>query len=61
MALKSIAQRWFINSFAVIFVILLAIVTGSGFVIHNFYYSSVRQSLKYRANSIKMALPEALS
>ncbi len=52
MALKSIAQRWFINSFAVIFVILLAIVTGSGFVIHNFYYSSVRQSLKYRANSV---------
>ena len=52
MAFKSIAQRWFINSFAVIFIILLAIVTGSGFVIHNFYYSSVRQSLKYRANSV---------
>lgn len=56
MALKSIAQRWFINSFAVIFVILLAIVTGSGFVIHNFYYSSVRQSLKYRANSVSSTM-----
>lgn len=56
MAFKSIAQRWFINSFAVTFVILLAIVTGSGFVIHNFYYSSVRQSLKYRANSVSSTM-----
>lgn len=48
---KSIAQRWFVNSFAVIFAILLAIVSISGIFIQNYYYSSVRQALNYRVNS----------
>ena len=38
MAIKSIAQRWFINSFTVVLVILVTIVAASGVLIHNFYY-----------------------
>ncbi|MDD6032483.1 MAG: HAMP domain-containing sensor histidine kinase [Oscillospiraceae bacterium] len=52
MAVKSIAQRWFINSFAVVLGILVAIVTASGVLIHNFYYSAVRQALRARASTV---------
>ena len=51
MGFKSIAQRWFVNSFAVIIAILLAVVTGAGIFIQNNYYSSVRQALNYKADS----------
>jgi len=50
-AFKSIAQRWFVNSFAVILAILLAVVAASGIFIRNYYYSSVRQALNYKAES----------
>ena len=52
MAIKSIAQRWFINSFTVVLVILVTIVAASGVLIHNFYYSAVRQALKARASTV---------
>ncbi len=51
MAFKSIAQRWFVNSFAVILAILLTVVAVSGIFIRNYYYSSVRQALNYKAES----------
>ncbi|MEG2597660.1 MAG: sensor histidine kinase, partial [Oscillospiraceae bacterium] len=56
MALKSIAQRWFINSFAVVFVILFAVVKSRGSVNNNLYYYYVKQSLKYRANSVSSTM-----
>ena len=45
MALKSITQRWFLNSFGVIFVILAMVVGISGVTIRNSYYASVREVL----------------
>ena len=56
MARKSIAQRWFLNSFLVVLAILTAIVTASGLLLHNFYYSAVRQSLKARASTVSSIL-----
>lgn len=52
MAIKSIAQRWFINSFVVVLAILVTIVTASGIVIHNYYYSAVEQALRARASTV---------
>lgn len=52
MAVKSIAQRWFINSFVVVLAILVSIVTASGILIHNYYYSAAEQALRARASTV---------
>lgn len=52
MALKSITQRWFLNTFGVIFVILTTVVVISGVTIHNSYYSSVREVLSKQASTV---------
>ena len=52
MALKSITQRWFLNSFGVIFVILAAVVAVSGVSIHNYYYSAVKEVLNNQASTV---------
>lgn len=56
MAMKSIAQRWFINSFVVVLAILVAIVTASGVLIHNYYYSAAEQALRARAGTVSSML-----
>ena len=52
MALKSITQRWFLNSFGVILVILVAVVAVSGITIHNYYYSAVKEVLNNQASTV---------
>lgn len=52
MALKSITQRWFLNSFGVIFVILVMVVGISGVTIRNSYYASVREVLSRQASTV---------
>lgn len=52
MALKSITQRWFLNSFGVIFVILAAVVTVSGISIRNYYYAAVKEVLNNQASTV---------
>ena len=52
MALKSITQRWFLNSFGVIFVILVSIVAISGILIKNSYYASVQEILNKQASTV---------
>ena len=52
MALKSITQRWFLNSFGVIFVILAMVVGISGVTIRNSYYASVREVLSRQASTV---------
>ena len=52
MALKSITQRWFLNSFGVIFLILTGVVAISGVTIRNNYYASVREVLSKRASTV---------
>ena len=52
MALKSITQRWFLNSFGVILVILVAVVAVSGITIRNYYYSAVKEVLNNQASTV---------
>lgn len=49
---KSIATRWFINSFGIIAVIVLAVTVGVYFFTRNYYYNSVSQYLRSEANVI---------
>ena len=52
MALKSITQRWFLNSFGVILVILVAVGAVSGITIRNYYYSAVKEVLNNQASTV---------
>ena len=49
MAQKSIARRWFLNSFSVVAVFLLIVNIGVFFALRNYYYGSVRQYLRTEA------------
>ena len=49
---KSIATRWFINSFGIIAVIMLAVTVGVYLFSQNYYYNSVSQYLRSEANVI---------
>ena len=53
---KSIATRWFINSFGIIAVILLVVIVGVYFFARNYYYSSVSRYLRSEANIIRGVL-----
>jgi len=52
MAKKSIATRWFINSFSVVAVFLLIVNVGVYFALRSYYYGAVRQYLETQANII---------
>ena len=52
MAVKSITQRWIINSLSVIFAVLVVLAVAFSFAMKSFYYSSVRQEMTSRINVI---------
>ncbi|MCL2077282.1 MAG: HAMP domain-containing histidine kinase [Oscillospiraceae bacterium] len=47
---KSIAGRWFVNSFSVVVVFLLIVNVSVYFALRNYYYSAVKQYLNTQAN-----------
>lgn len=53
---KSIATRWFMNSFGIIAVIMLIVIIGVYFFSRNYYYSSVSRYLRSEANIIQGVL-----
>lgn len=53
---KSIATRWFMNSFGIIAVIMLIVIIGVYFFSRNYYYSSVSRYLRSEANVIQGVL-----
>ena len=53
---KSIATRWFINSFGIIAVIMLVVTVGVYFFAHSYYYNSVSRYLRSEANVIQGVL-----
>lgn len=56
MAKKSIANRWFVNSFSVVAILLLILDIGLFFVIKSYFYSAVSQYLGSEANIISGVL-----
>jgi len=52
MARKSIATRWFINSFSVVAVFLLIVNVSVYFALRSYYYGAVRQYLGTQANIV---------
>ena len=50
MAVKSITQRWVLNSLSVILAIILLAAIAFSVSIYNFYYTAVRAALTSRAN-----------
>lgn len=53
---KSIATRWFINSFGIIAVIILVVIVGVYLFARNYYYSSVSRYLRSEASVIQGVL-----
>ncbi len=56
MAIKSITQRWVLNSLSVILVAMIFIAMAFSFAMRNFYYSGARQAVTSRANSVSNIL-----
>ena len=52
MAVKSITQRWIINSLSVILIVILLAAVAFTFAIQNFYYTSVRSAITSRVNVV---------
>ena len=50
MAVKSITQRWILNSLSIILAIILLAAAAFSFSIYNLYYSAARTALTSRAN-----------
>lgn len=59
MAVKRITKRWLLNSFGVIFSILVIMVVGFSIAIRSYYYSSVRQIMDSRALTILTLLEKS--
>ncbi len=52
MSKKSIATRWFVNSFSIVAVLLLILDITVFFSIQNYYYNAVSQYIQSEANII---------
>lgn len=52
MAIKSITQRWALNTLSVVFVAIVIICALLSYFMRNFYYSGARQAITARANSV---------
>lgn len=52
MAIKSITQRWIVNTLSVILIAILFIAVAFSYAMKNFYYTGVRQSIDSRANVV---------
>ena len=49
---KSIANRWFVNSFSVVVVLLVVLDIAFFFLIRSFYYNEVRQYIEIETNIV---------
>ncbi len=56
MGKKSITKRWLMNNLGIVFLIMLVIETIFIYVIHNYFYSSARQYLTSKLNSVTSVL-----
>lgn len=56
MAIKSITQRWILNSLSVILIAVIAIAVIFAFFIRNFYYTGAKQVITTRANGVSNIL-----
>lgn len=56
MAIKSITQRWIVNSLSIILAAIVFIAIAFSFAMKNFYYSSVKQAIMYRSSQVSKAL-----
>lgn len=56
MAIKSITQRWVLNSLSIILVAMIFIAIAFSYAMKNFYYSGARQAIVLRANSVSSLL-----
>ena len=51
MAIKSITQRWMLNTLGIILLLLIILNIGCGYAVKNYFYSSARQALTASADS----------
>lgn len=56
MALKSITQRWIVNTLSVIVMVIIFSAVAFSLIMNNFYYTGVRQSIDSRANVVSGVL-----
>lgn len=56
MAIKTITQRWILNSLSVIMIAILFIAVGFSFAVNSFYYTSVQQTVTAKANNLSNIL-----
>lgn len=56
MAIKSITQRWVLNSLSIILVSMIFIAIAFSYAMKNFYYSGAKQAVTSRANSVSNIL-----
>lgn len=59
MAIKSITQRWIVNSLSIILVAITAFAIAFSFAIKNFYYTGVRQAIMTKAYVVTSLLQRA--
>lgn len=52
MAIKSITQRWIVNTLSVIILVIVCAAVAFSYAMKNFYYSGVRQAIDSRANVV---------
>lgn len=60
MAIKSITQRWALNTLSVVFVAIVMICALLSYFMRNFYYSGAKQTITARANSVSGILMRIL-
>lgn len=56
MAMRSITQRWIVNSLSIIFAVLVLVAVAFGYGMKNFYYNGVRQAITAQANVVSGVL-----
>lgn len=52
MRIKGIAQKWLLNSFGIVLVILIIVITSSGIMLREYYYGAVHQLLLARSDFV---------
>ncbi len=56
MAVKSITQRWIVNTLSIILIAIIFIAIAFSFAIKNFYYTGAKQTINSRANAVQRIL-----
>ena len=52
MRVKGIAQKWLLNSFGIVLVILIIFIIGIGVLLREYYYGAVQQLLLARSDFV---------